>query len=106
MKKIFIIVATLIFVSNQAVAATISRTGKVTSVKMFSDVFVIYVDTVDNACGGNHNRVAIKDSDPLFSTVVSTALTAKATGATVEIGYLDQCTKNGISWDFKHFWLK
>lgn len=105
--KIIIGIGFLVFCfASNSFGATVTRTGKITSVKMFSNVFVIYVDNLDPACGGSHKRVAIRENDPLFATIVSTALTAKATGAEVEMGYLDQCTKNGNAWDFKHFWLK
>ena len=73
---------------------------------MFSDVFLIYVEGVDKACNGNHGRIAIKTNNPLFSAVVASALTAKTTGAAVEIAYRISCTHNVYSWDFQHLWLK
>ncbi len=105
MKKVLFMFVSII-ISGQLGAATIARTGKVTDVKMFNSVFVIYVSEVDKACDGNHRRVAIKTDNPLFSAVVSSALTAKATGNIVEIGYKDSCTFNSLAWDFQHFWLK
>ena len=103
-KTIFILICT--FIGANVNAATISRTGQITDVKMFSSIFVIYMNEVDKACGGNHKRVAIKTDNPLFSAVVSSALAAKTTGSIVEIGYKDSCTLNSAAWDFQHLWLK
>lgn len=105
MKKIFLALVSIIFTTTAYGA--VYKNGKVTSVKMFSSVVVIYVDSIDSqACGDGQKRVAIKNDDPIYTAVVSSALAAKATDAIVEIGYHEQCTNNAISWDFESFWIK
>lgn len=107
MKGILICLFINVILLAPAMAGTVYKTGKVTSVKMFGSVVVVYVDTIsEKACSSGQKRVAIKSDDPIFSAVVSTALAAKATDATVEIGYDDQCTHNSNSWDFESFWLQ
>ena len=86
-------------------AAQVYIDGKVKSIKMFSDV-VIYVTSVPRACNTGQPRVAIDKNDPVFSAVVSSALAAKATDATVQIGYHDSCSVNALSWDFESFWVR
>lgn len=96
-----------LIIAPSSFAATVYKTGNVVSIKMFADVVVIYVDTIDaNACGSGQKRVAIKNDDPIYTAVVSTALAAKAMGSLVEIGYNDSCTNQSSSWDFESFWLK
>ncbi len=105
MKKIVLFL--LILSLPSLVNAAVYKTGKVSSVKMFDDVVVIYVDTVtDNACGTGQKRVAVKNTDPIYDAVVSSAITAKVTQSTVEIGYHEACTNNPNSWDFESFWIK
>jgi hypothetical protein len=107
MKKLTTISILLAFTfSFHAVAATVYKEGTVTSVKMFSDVVVIYVSSLSSACSTGQSRVAIKNYDPIFSAVLSAALTAKTTGAVVQIGYHQECNNNANSWDFESFWLK
>lgn len=106
MKKFFIFLLINFIFTSAAFAGTVYKEGVVTSLKMFGDVFIIYVDTVDTpACASGAKRVAIKNNDPIYSTVVSAALTAKATGAKIQIGYHEQCVNNSTSWDFESFWL-
>ncbi len=106
MKNIFIFLLINVIFSSTAFAGTVYKEGTVTSLKMFGDVFVIYVDAIDTpACATGQKRVAIKNDDPIYSTVVSAALTAKATGAKIQIGYNEQCVNNSTSWDFESFWL-
>ncbi|TRY33406.1 hypothetical protein [Aliiglaciecola sp. M165] len=106
LKNLLIVLISTLMFSAFSNAATTSRTGKITDVKMFNTVFVIYLNEVEPACGKNHRRVAIESDHPLFSAVVSSALTAKTTGTLVEIGYKDSCLSNGAAWDFQHLWLK
>lgn len=107
MIRLLSIFLVLMCFSFSALSSTKFKTGKVTSVKMFSDIVVIYVDGIDeNACSNGQKRVAIKNNDPIFSVVVSSALTAKATESDVEIGYHEQCTNSSNSWDFESFWIR
>jgi len=104
MRKLIILLAFII--SSKVGAATAFKEGTVTSVKMFSDVVTIYVSTLPSACSTGQARVAIQKDNAIFVAVVSTALTAKATGSIVEIGYHQVCNNNSSSWDFESLWLK
>lgn len=106
MKKLTLLLGFCLIYSSSVLSAVIYKEGKITSVKMFGDVFVIYIDSIDTACTSTQKRVAIKNDDPIYSAVISTALTAKTTGATIQIGYHDQCTNNANAWDFESLWLK
>lgn len=107
MKKLLVFLLLGLMCSTSAFAAIVYKTGNVTSIKMFENVVVIYVDTIDtNACVSGQRRVAIRNDNPIYSAVVSSALAAKATGSPVEIGYHDTCTNQAGSWDFESFWIK
>lgn len=88
--------------------------GKVTNVWFFASnwstynaadvgLAAIYIDSEDllPGCGeGGSERVVISTDHPLYDSVVSFALVAKTTGATVELWHLDTCSQRSNSWDF------
>ena len=63
-------------------------------------LFVIYMDSLGGACGTHEKRVAISSDHPLYQTVVSTALAAKASKAKIELWHLDTCSQRYNAWDF------
>lgn len=92
-------------------AEVVQVSGKVKEVWLFSENYqtyspsnvglaIIYMDTLAGACGTNYRRVAISTDHPLYQSVVSTALTAKTTDASIEIWHLDTCTIRNNAWDF------
>lgn len=63
----------------------------------------IHMEALPASCDNSNGfkRVAITSDHPAFNVVVSTALAAKASGATVQIHYLAECTLwNTNAWDF------
>lgn len=97
-------------------ASTASATGKVTSIKTFASNYnpysenypvaaYIYVDTLPGACGQADTRFAIRTTHPGYETVLSLATTALATGKSVSVTYIQECTIRGNAWDFAYMTL-
>ena len=116
MRKVLIILLTLI--SFEAFSANVIKaTGQITKIRTFAKNYTtynindvglttIYVTSLEGACGSNQSRVVISTDHPLYQTVISKALMAKASNLTVEIWHLDTCSQRGIAWDFGLLELK
>ena len=83
--------------------------GKVEKIKFFNSGSeqrpgtYIYIDTLPKACGHGHKRISLLGSNPSHDAVLSAALAAKMSGATVRVTYKTTCNDQGISWDFQDF---
>lgn len=68
---------------------------------------MIYVEGLTKACGQQYGlaRVAIGTNHSAHDSVLSLALSAHATGKSVEIAYLDSCNVKSNSWDFSYMFL-
>jgi len=93
-------------------ANTIRTTGYISKIRSFSNgastyntndigITNIYVDSLAGACGSNEKRIVIGTDHPLYQSVVSMALMAKASNLEIEIWHLDTCTVRTNSWDFR-----
>jgi len=114
-KNMFKIIAFILFplISLQVHSAnTVQTTGYISKIRTFSNgattyntndigITNIYVDSLAGACGSNEKRVAIGTDHPLYQSVISMALMAKASNLEIEIWYLDTCTVRTNSWDFR-----
>jgi len=118
-KKIIltIVVLTLFLICGPANSVTYTKVqGKIADVYLFSDDWETY-NTQDTGiaaiymtpssgwellpgCGTGQRRILISTDHPLFNSVVSTVLTAKVTGQTVELWHLTKCTIRTNAWDF------
>jgi len=65
-------------------------------------LFMVAISGMPKACGHVHGfgRFVIDESHPLYETVVSIVLSAKATNSDVWVNYLDTCNIRFNSWDF------
>jgi len=66
-------------------------------------IVFIHMEALPESCGNTSGfkRVAITSNHPAFNVVVSTALAAKASGAAVQMFYVEECTLwNSNAWDF------
>lgn len=113
MKNIILII--LCLSSIQVFAAPLKNvTGKVTKLQLMGQnysaystsgkaIAFIHMDALPASCGNasDFKRVAITSDHPAFNVVVSAALAAKASGADVQLFYLEECTLwNSNAWDF------
>jgi hypothetical protein len=106
------------FVSQLVQAAQVKQVvGKITEIAAHSASYeqyrttskglvFIYMEGIPKGCGFGEERVAIGLEHPLFSTIVEMALSAKASGQTVELWYLNTCSAREGSWDFAAMWIK
>ena len=62
----------------------------------------LYIEGMPVSCGQSNglNRVVITTDHPLFESVLSVALTAKATASKLKVHYLDTCNTRDAAWDF------
>lgn len=97
--------------SLAANANVVQVSGKVKEIWLFSKnygtynindvgVAMIYMDSLQGACGTNNKRIAISTDHPLYQSVLSTALTAKTTDTTIRIWHLNTCSIRNSAWDF------
>lgn len=119
-KNMFKIIAFILFplISLQVHSAnTVQTTGYISKIRTFSNgattyntndigITNIYVDSLAGACGSNEKRVAIGTDHPLYQSVISMALMAKASNLEIELWHLDTCTVRTNSWDFRLIELK
>ena len=119
MYKVIFFVLMFLCVGGTAIAASTSHEGKIKEVWVFSDnwgtytesnnygIVGIYMDPpLPKGCGTGDIRVAVSSKHPIYKSVLSTALAAKALGATVQVYYLDTCTVRSNSWDFGFIKIK
>lgn len=114
MRVLFALLVVL-FGTNSVYAGDIKNvSGKVTKVQLMGTHYLpystageaiafIYMDELPVACDNSNafRRVAITSSHPAFNMVVSTALAAKSSGASIDLHYLNVCTLwNSNAWDF------
>lgn len=121
MRNLLIVI--MMFAATNAVSATKKWVdGKVTQVQFVPLSYVnnstynvtdgygwgmIWIDNLPDACNTTaSNRVAITSDHPLFQSVISAALTAKASNATVRMYYLEECTIKDNAWNFGQMFIK
>ncbi len=110
MKKLIFLL--LLIISFEAYSANVLKaTGQISKIRTFAKNYttydindvgltVIYVDTLTGACDSDEKRVAISTDHPLYQSVVSKALMAKASNLEIEVWHLDTCTQRNNAWDF------
>ena len=108
-KIIFLLVLFFAFNTNSFAG---DLTGNVSAIRFFTTSWTSYNDTdiglaviymtpsLPAACGSGDGRVAIRVAHPLYNSIVSAALAAKATNQTVKITYLNNCSILSSAWDF------
>lgn len=105
--KNVLILAALTLSSTLTMAASVD--GKVQKIKFFNTSqeagTFIYIDSLPKACGSGHQRISLMSSNPSHDAVLSAALAAKVSGATVRVTYKSTCNDQTISWDFGDFTL-
>mgnify|MGYP000592642784 CR=1 FL=1 len=88
MFKYFLLLGSL-FLSDSILAGTVSHTGTVTDIRVFSlnygtydtggaAMAVFYVSDMQGACGTAEGRVGISSDHPLYQSVLSMVLAAKS----------------------------
>jgi len=108
---VYKIVILTLLLSFTAQAEVIKASGKVKEVWLFSKNYttynpndvglaLIYMGTLTGACDTGYKRIAISTDHSLYQSVVSTALTAKTTGATITLWHLSTCNLRSSAWDF------
>ncbi|MBF6058938.1 hypothetical protein [Thiomicrorhabdus heinhorstiae] len=108
---LFLIVFGLLSFSVKAEVVKVQ--GYVTDIWLFSKNYTTYdandvglanihIDSpqLQPACGSGARRIAISTDHPLYSSVMSMALTAKSTHKKIEMWHLGKCTLRSTSWDF------
>lgn len=113
--KDFLFSTILMALSTQAfAAATKNVTGTINKVQIMGKnytsystageaIVFIHMDALPASCGNasDFRRVAITSDHPAYNAVVSAALAAKASQASVHMFYLEECTLwNNNAWDF------
>lgn len=94
-----------------------SQIGKITDIVSFpksygqyseseKGLLGIYVEGLPKACGSGNTRVVIGVDHPIYQSVLSMALYAKASGSQVKVQYFESCTLRSDSWDLAYFVLK
>ena len=66
-------------------------------------IVFIHMNALPPSCANTngYRRIAITSDHPAFNSVLSAALAAKASGDSVQIFYLEECTLwNQNAWDF------
>ena len=68
----------------------------------------IYMDELPVACGNSYNlrRAVVASTHPAFEAVLSAALAARASGQTISLSYLDECTTHESGWDFSILYVE
>lgn len=120
MKKAILVIS-LILICGSAFSAPVKLvTGTVNKVQLMGQnytsyttsgeaIVFIHMDALPLSCENTngYRRVAITSDHPAFDVVVSTALSAKVSGATVDMFYLEECTLwFSNAWDFAIINLK
>jgi hypothetical protein len=107
--KLNILLMGLLFSTTAISAENATVTGTINHIKFFpvggeSGVF-IQMDGLDSpsGCGDTAKRVLIKGDHPSFNAVLSAALAAKMSNATVRLNYKFTCDGKSDSWDFNNF---
>src|SRR5690606_24804125 len=99
--KIYLSIAILLFSTKIFAVDTTIHTGKVTEIASFPKVYgnysnqaggllAIYVEGLPSGCGNGLGRVVIGVEHPMYESVLSIALYAKASGNIVEVSYFEE----------------
>jgi hypothetical protein len=110
----YIVFSIFFFIVGDACGEILKVRGKITDIQMFNSNYTVYdpngrglvgfyMSELSPACGGGIRRVVISSDHPLFNSVVSAALTAKAMNKEIALWHLDTCSLRGNSWDFALF---
>ena len=107
----------LVLICQPAISGEV--TGKITKIEFAAQEFrtystntvgvaFIFMDELPKACSGqsHDNRVAISTDHPLYTSVVSGSLAAKASGMDVRMLYVDECSVWNTAWDFSVMWIQ
>ena len=116
MKKLLILLSLLVPTLSHA-ADTAGFTGKITDIVTFPNdygsynesvkgLLAIYIDGLPKGCETGVNRVLISVDHPLYESVLSMALYAKASNSDVKVLYFTECTMRTNSWDLANFLVK
>jgi len=118
MLKKLAIFGVLFLVSFQCVAEMKHVVGKIAKVQIMgrkyepystegTAITFIHMDVLPSSCGSEFKRVAITSDHPAYKEIISAALAAKLSNASVDMYYLDACTLwNNNAWDFAMFILQ
>ncbi|WKD48970.1 hypothetical protein [Microbulbifer spongiae] len=71
-------------------------------------IALIHMDALPVSCDNSNGfrRVAITSDHPAYNSVVSGALASKASGQTVQLYYVEECTLRSSAWDFAILFIK
>jgi len=111
MKRIIFLVLVIFFSAQVHAGKVAQATGEIYKVMSFTKgynnynvndtgLFTFYMDTLPPACNSKERRVSISTDHPLYQTVVSTILMARASNMPVTVWYIDTCSQRSNSWDF------
>jgi len=105
-------VTSILFVlsANVSSADIATHSGKITQIGAFPHNYgtynenekgrlTIYIDGIPPGCESGLPRVVIGVDHPIYDSVLSIALMAKASQTEVTVTYFKECTIRGNSWD-------